>query len=168
MRILALIGALAILGAIGAAIFFFGGYYSVAEVEDTGVVAWALDSVRAASVARHAGGAPPISLDDPATVQAGARAYAAIGCVNCHGGPGVGWAKFSEGLQPVPADLKAMARARTASELFWVVKNGVKMTGMPSFGAAGAPDQQIWTIVAFIKKWPTLSDADYKMWTAAP
>jgi mono/diheme cytochrome c family protein len=169
MRILALIGALAIIGAIGAAIFFFGGYYSVAEVEDTGVVAWALDAVRAASVARHASDAPPISLDDPAAVQAGARAYAAIGCVNCHGGPpNVGWAKFSEGLQPVPADLKKMATERTASQLFWVVKNGIKMTGMPSFGAAGAPDQQIWTIVAFIKKLPTLSDADYKTWTAAP
>ncbi len=115
MRILALVGALAIVGAIAAAIFFFGGYYSVAEVEETGVVAWALDSVRAASVARRASEAPPISLDDAATAQAGARAYATIGCVNCHGGPGVGWAKFSEGLQPVPADLKAMAKARTAS-----------------------------------------------------
>ncbi|MGD0563651.1 MAG: cytochrome c [Roseiarcus sp.] len=168
MRFLALIGALAIVGAIAAAVFFFGGFYSVAEVEDAGVVTWALDSVRAASVARHASGAPPISLDDAATAQAGARAYATIGCVNCHGGPGVGWAKFSEGLQPVPADLKKMATERTASELFWVVKNGVKMTGMPSFGAAGASDQQIWTIVAFIKKLPTLSDADYKTWTAAP
>ncbi|MGO4869717.1 MAG: c-type cytochrome [Roseiarcus sp.] len=168
MRILALIGALAIIGAVAAAVFFFGGYYSVAEVEETGVVGWALDSVRAASVARHAGGAPPVSLDDAATVQAGARAYATIGCVNCHGGPGVNWAKFSEGLQPVPADLKKLAKERTASELFWVVKNGVTMTGMPSFGAAGAPDQQIWTIVAFIKKWPSLSDADYKAWTAAP
>ena len=44
-----------------------------------------------------------------------------------------------------------MAKERTAPELFWVIKNGVKMTGMPSFGLAGAPDQQIWTIVAFIK-----------------
>jgi mono/diheme cytochrome c family protein len=168
MRLLALIGALAIIGAIGAAIFFFGGFYSVAEVEETGVVAWALESVRAASVARHASEAAPTSLDDPATVQAGARAYATIGCVNCHGGPGVGWAKFSEGLQPVPADLKKMATERAPSELFWVVKNGVKMTGMPSFGAAGAPDQQIWTIVAFIRKLPSLSEADYKTWTAAP
>ncbi len=168
MRILALIGALAIIGAVGAAIFFFGGFYSVAEVEEKGVVAWALASVRQASVARHADGAPPMSLDDPATVQAGARAFSTIGCVNCHGGPGVGWAKFSEGLQPVPADLKKMATERTAAELFWVIKNGVTMTGMPSFGAAGASDQQIWTIVAFVRKWPSVSDADYKTWTAAP
>jgi mono/diheme cytochrome c family protein len=168
MRILALIGALAVIGAIAAAIFFFGGFFSVAEVEEKGVVGWAKATVRAASVSRHAQGAPPISLDDAATVQAGARAFATIGCVNCHGGPGVNWAKFSEGLQPVPADLKEMATARSAPELFWVIKNGITMTGMPSFGAAGATDQQIWTIVAFIKKLPTLTDADYKAWTAAP
>ncbi|MGO9769038.1 MAG: c-type cytochrome [Roseiarcus sp.] len=168
MRIFAFIGALAIVGAVAAAVFFFGGFYSVAQTEEKGVVAWALATVRASSIARHAGGAPPISLDDPATVQAGARAYAAIGCVNCHGGPGVGWAKFSEGLQPVPADLKQMGRDLTPSELFWAVKNGVTMTGMPGFGAAGASDQQIWTIVAFLRKWPTLSEADYKAWTAAP
>jgi len=169
MRILALIGALAILAAVGAAAFFFGGFWSVAEIEDDpGIVNWALSSVRMASVARHATDAPPANLDDPATVKAGARAYATIGCVNCHGGPGVGWAKFSEGLKPVPADLKAMATARTPSELFWVIKNGIKMTGMPSFGVAGAKDEDIWTIVAFIRKLPSVSDADYKAWIASP
>jgi mono/diheme cytochrome c family protein len=169
MRVLAVIGALAILCVLAAAIFFFGGFFSVAEnVEDPGPVSWVLASVRAASVARHARDAPPASLDDPATAQAGARAYATLGCVNCHGGPGVGWAKFSEGLYPVPADLKEMAKARTPSELFWAVKNGIKLTGMPSFGAAGATDEQIWAVVAFIRKLPTVSDADYKAWTAAP
>jgi len=169
MRLLALIGVLAIVVAIGALIFFFGGYYSVAGTEeDPGVVAWALSAVRAASIVRHAGDEPPISLDDPATAQAGARAYVARGCVNCHGAPGMGWAKFSEGLRPWPADLKEMAKVREPPQLFWVVKNGVKMTGMPSFGSIGAPDQEIWTIVAFIRKLPTLSEADFKAWTAAP
>jgi mono/diheme cytochrome c family protein len=169
MRFLAFIGALAIIIAIGAAVYFFGGFWSVSEIEDDpAVVSWALANVRAASVARHATDTPPANLDDAATVQSGARVYAKIGCVNCHGGPGVGWAKFSEGLKPVPADLKAMATQRTPSELFWAVKNGVKFTGMPSFGAAGATDPDIWSIVAFIRKLPSVSDADYKGWTAAP
>jgi hypothetical protein len=170
MRFLAVIGALAILFAIAAAIFFFGGFYSVAQSEDDpGVANWALADVRAASVVRHATGAPPASLDDPATVKAGARAYANTGCPYCHGGPpNQDWAKFSEGLKPVPADLKAMAKERTAPELFWVIKNGVKFTGMPSFGLAGASDPQVWTIVAFIKNLPTMTEADYKAWTAAP
>jgi mono/diheme cytochrome c family protein len=169
MRLLALIGVLAIVAVIGALIFFFGGYYNVAGTEDDpGVVAWALASVRAASIDRHAGDPPPISLDDPATVKAGARAYVARGCVNCHGGPGVGWAKFSEGLRPWPADLKETAKVREPAQLFWVIKNGVKMTGMPSFGATGTPDQEIWTIAAFVKKLPSVSDADFKAWTSAP
>jgi mono/diheme cytochrome c family protein len=169
MRLLALIGALAVIIAIAAAVFFFGGFWSVAESEDNpGIVDWALASVRGASVARHATEVPPANLDEPATVEAGARRYATIGCVNCHGGPAVKWAKFSEGLKPVPADLAKMAKERTPLELFWVIKNGVKFTGMPSFGLAGASDQDIWSIVAFVRKLPSVSEADYKTWTASP
>jgi mono/diheme cytochrome c family protein len=170
MRLLAFIGALAIIGAVAAAIYLFGGFYSVAENEDNpAIVDWALASVRGASVAGHATDTPPANLDDPATVKAGARAYATIGCVNCHGGPpDANWAKWSEGLKPVPADLKVMAKERTEPQLFWAIKNGIKFTGMPSFGLAGATDEQIWSIVAFIKKLPTSSDEDYKTWTASP
>ncbi len=170
MRFLAVIGALAIIAAVAAAIYFFGGFYSVAENEDNpAIVDWALASIRGASVAGHATETPPANLDDPATVKAGARAYATIGCVNCHGGPpNANWAKWSEGLKPVPADLKVMAKERTASQLFWAIKNGIKFTGMPSFGLAGASDEQIWSIVAFIKKVPAMSDEDYKTWTASP
>ena len=169
MRLLAFIGALAILAVVGAAVFFFGGFWSVAESQDDpAIVNWALASVRGSSVAWHATAVAPADLDEPATVQAGARAYATIGCVNCHGGPGVKWAKFSEGLKPVPADLVAMAKARTPSELFWVIKNGVKFTGMPSFGLAGASDKDLWSIVAFVHKLPTVTEADYKAWTASP
>ena len=170
MRLLAFIGALAIIGAVAAAIYFFGGFYSVAENEDNpAIVDWALASVRGASVAGHATETPPANLDDPATVKAGARAYATIGCVNCHGGPpDANWAKWSEGLKPVPADLKVMGKERTSPQLFWAIKNGIKFTGMPSFGLAGATDEQIWSIVAFIKKLPTSSDEDYKTWTASP
>jgi mono/diheme cytochrome c family protein len=167
MKLLALIGFLAIVVAIAAAVFFFGGFYSVAGTsEDPAIVKWALVKVRTASIGRHGIDAPPIPLDDPANVQAGARAFATRGCTSCHGGPGVEWAKFSEGLHPDPPDLKDVVKEREAGELFWVIKNGINMTGMPSFGATGVPDREIWTIVAFIKKLPTVSEADYKAWTA--
>ncbi|MGC1409807.1 MAG: cytochrome c [Acetobacteraceae bacterium] len=170
MRLLALIGVLAIIVAVAAAAFFFGGFYSIAATEqDPGVVAWALVHVREASIDRHATDTPPGSLEDAATVKAGARAFADRGCANCHGGPGVGWAKFSEGLNPGPPDPKDVVGGLEPRELFWVVKNGIKMTGMPSFGAIGVPDQEIWSIVAFLKKLPTVSEADYKAWsTSAP
>ena len=77
------------------------------------------------------------------------------------------WAKFSEGLHPSPPDLKEVVGGLEARELFWVVKNGINMTGMPSFGETGVPDQEIWSIAAFLKKLPGVSDQDYKTWTAS-
>jgi mono/diheme cytochrome c family protein len=166
MKLLALIGALAIVVAVAAGVYFFGGFYSVAATqEDPAAVKWALLNVRTASISRHATDAPPIPLDNPTNIQAGAKAFQARGCWNCHGAPGVEWAKFSEGLQPDPPDLKDVVKDRRPNELFWVIKNGINMTGMPSFGKIEVPDQEIWTIVAFLKKLPSVSEADYKSWT---
>jgi mono/diheme cytochrome c family protein len=171
VRILAVIGALAILVGVGAAAFFFGGFYSVAgTVEDPAVVTWALTRVRTASINRHAGDQPPASINvsDAATVQAGAKEFAEHGCATCHGAPGVNWAKFSEGLHPDPPDLKDVVGELSPEQLFWVIKNGINMTGMPSFAQAGAKDDEIRSIVAFLKKLPSVSEADYKAWTAQP
>jgi mono/diheme cytochrome c family protein len=167
MRLLALIGALGLIGAVIAAGFFFGGFYSVAGTAyEPEIVKSVLTRVRAASIARHAKDPAPANLEEPATVQAGARQFIAHGCATCHGAPGVDWAKFSEGMHPDPPGLKDVVDERTPSELFWVIKNGINMTGMPSFGLAGAKDEELWQIVAFLKKLPTVSDADFKTWTA--
>src|SRR6186997_1693347 len=120
MRLLALIGTLAIVVGIGAAVFFFGGFYSVAgTAEDPAIVRWALVQVRTASINRHAHDQPPSTFNDPARIQAGARAFAEQGCANCHGAPGVNWAKYSEGLHPDPPDLKELVNDRTPEQLFW-------------------------------------------------
>jgi len=134
---------------------------------DPGIVAWALVNVRQAAIARHANDTPPGTLNDAATVRAGAHAFAERGCVNCHGAPGADWAKWSEGLRPDPADLKEVSGERKPGELFWVIKNGIKMTGMPGFATSGVGDDEIWKIVAFVKKWPSVTPEDYKAWTAS-
>jgi len=167
--LLALVGALAIIVAIVAAGFFFLGFYNVAAaIDDPAIVSWALPKVRDASIAHYSAGlTPPMSLDDQAVIQDGARAFAKAGCVNCHGAPGVNWAKFSEGLHPDPPDLKDVADDRPA-DIFWVIKNGINMTGMPSFQKAGVNDKDMWSIVAFVKKIGSVKPEDYKAWTAAP
>src|SRR3954451_16568826 len=87
LKTLAIIGLLAILVGVASAVYFFGGYYNVAgTAEEPAIVKWALVKVRQASVAQHAKDSPPASLDNPATVQAGARAFSERGCVNCHRG----------------------------------------------------------------------------------
>lgn len=167
MKLFAAIGALGVVVAVVAAVFFFGGYYSVAgTAEDPAIVKWALIQVRTASISHHAKDTPPANIADPAIIQAGAREFVDHGCTNCHGGPGVNWAKFSEGLHPDPPDLKDVVNDRTPEQLFWVIKNGINMTGMPSFALAGAKDDELWKIVAFVKKLPSVSEADFKAWTA--
>jgi mono/diheme cytochrome c family protein len=163
--VLAFIGALYIAATVAALVFVFGGFYNVsAAPDDPAIVKWALEHVRDASVDRHAQDQPPVSMEDAAIIQAGARAFYERGCVNCHGGPGVNWAKFSEGLRPDPPDLKDAAGDLEPREVFWIVKNGINMTGMPSFGKIDVPDREIWSIVAFVKKLPSVSDADFKTW----
>jgi mono/diheme cytochrome c family protein len=166
MRILSAIGTLAIVVSIACAVFFFGGFYSVAgTADDPAAVTWALTRVRTASIGRHANDTPPASLNEAKMVQTGAKAYATFGCANCHGAPGVKWQKFSEGLHPDPPELKDVAGELSPAQLFWVIKNGINMTGMPSFEQAGANDDEIWSIVAFVKKLPGVSEVDYKTWT---
>jgi hypothetical protein len=168
---LALVGLLVIVGGIGTATFFFGGFYNVAANHpDPNIVNWALVQVRMASVRRRATDRPPAGLlDDAATVQAGALAYARNGCTNCHGEPGVESAKFSEGLTP-PPDLRKVVNDRTPEELFWVIKNGIKMSAMPSFGVDEPPvrNNTIWAIVAYLRKLSSVSDANFKAWNETP
>jgi mono/diheme cytochrome c family protein len=169
MRFLAFIGALAIIAGIAALVYFFGGFYNIAAAnDDPKIVEWALTRVRQASIDRHSAGLqPPTSLDDSAVVQAGARAFRERGCINCHGAPGVEWAKFSEGLRPDPPDLKDVVDESEPRELFWVIKNGINMTAMPSFGKIEVDDKEIWSIVAFLKKLPKVTPEDFKAWAPA-
>ena len=86
---------------------------------------------------------------DPADTRA---AFAERGCANCHGAPGVTWEKFSEGLHPYPPDLKEVAGERTPQQLFWVIKNGINMTGMPaqndSFSIARSRSEDMFTTLS--------------------
>ncbi len=46
-----------------------------------------------------------------------------------------------------------------------MIKNGIKMTGMPGFGLINVDDREIWTIVAFVKKLPNVSADEFKAWS---
>ena len=166
MKALGAIGILVLLAAIAGATYLFSGYYNVAAREpDPGAVSWALINIRQASIKQRAPKEVPVSLDDSAVIQEGAKAFSQNSCATCHGAPGVKWAKFSEGMRPYAADLKKTAKNRSAGEIFWIVKNGINMTGMPSFALLNVSDEDIWNIAAFIKNVANVSPDDYKSWT---
>ncbi len=64
------------------------------------------------------------------------------------------------GLNPDPPDLAHEGAEQAPERLFWVLKNGIKMTGMPAFGMTHT-DDQIWAIVAFLKQLPRLNPQQY-------
>jgi mono/diheme cytochrome c family protein len=55
--------------------------------------------------------------------------------------------------------LKHVAEEYPPSELFWILKHGIKMTGMPAWGDHS--DADLWATVAFLQKLPTMTEQDY-------
>ena len=147
--------------ALAAVGFIYSGIYDVAATTpDTGLIQWALETTQHSSVHRRAEEveAPP-SLDDPNLIRTGLIEYHEL-CVVCHGAPGVPISPIGQGLNPSPPEL-ANESDEEAGELFWVTKNGIKMTGMPAFGVTHS-DEELWAIVAFMKKMGDLSPEEYQ------
>ena len=137
------------------------GAVNVAAVEpDSGLTQWFLhtsmeQSVRKRSAAIEA----PIQFSE-AQVRAGFQEFNAM-CVGCHGAPGRMRSAVGRGMRPRPPDLAHSAREWDSASLFWIVKNGINMTGMPAFGPTH-DDPTIWTIVAFVKQLPATDTAAYQ------
>ena len=67
---------------------------------------------------------------------------------------------IGKGLNPEPPYLADTVGRWTAPELFWIVKNGIRMTGMPSFGGTHA-DAELKAAVAFIQRLPRMTPEQY-------
>ncbi|HKV10433.1 MAG TPA: cytochrome c [Thermoanaerobaculia bacterium] len=143
--------------------FIFSGVYDVAaSTPDNGLIAWALETTQHRSVHRAAEAfeetAKIPDLEDPKRIQNGFVHYYEM-CATCHGAPGVPISEIGQGLNPYPPELTA--HADEPAENFWIVKNGIKMTGMPAFGVTHS-DDEIWDIVAFLNRMPKLSSQQYQ------
>lgn len=166
--IIATIAAVILVVVIAAAAFVYSGAYDIgADKAHSSTTSWIIGHVRDRSIQAHASGiAVPAGLDDAEKVAVGASHFSEH-CVRCHGAPGVGRGEFAKGLYPRPPDLAGVVKSYTPSELFWILKHGIKMTAMPSWGDHA--DDELWAIVAFMKKLPGMTDQDYaKLIAASP
>jgi mono/diheme cytochrome c family protein len=143
------------------AILAFSGSYNVAaDAPHWRPVAWLLQTVRDRSIAAQAKGiAVPADLGAAARAIAGAGLYNEM-CSGCHLGPGLEPSEISHGLYPRAPELSRGSRLSPAEE-FWVIKHGIKMTGMAAWGPTH-DDTLIWNMVAFLQKLPSLSAAQYQ------
>ena len=87
-----------------------------------------------------------------------ARLHFADHCAICHGNEGTGDTMIGKGLYPKPPDLRAAGTQKLSDgELFWIIENGVRFTGMPAFGGTHGSEEDSWKLVRFIRHLPQLS-----------
>ena len=107
-------------------------------------------------------------LDSP-ELQREARLHFADHCATCHANDGSGHTLFGEGLYPKPPDLRLPeTQDLSDGELFWIIENGVRFTGMPAFSSNGNHNgsgnhddaQDSWKLVHFIRHLSHLTTAE--------
>jgi mono/diheme cytochrome c family protein len=80
-------------------------------------------------------------------------------CASCHSNDGSGQTEMGQGLFPKVPDMRqASTQGLTDGELFYIIENGVRFTGMPAWSTATPEGEQAsWHLVHFIRSLPTLS-----------
>jgi mono/diheme cytochrome c family protein len=111
------------------------------------------------SIAKHARKEVNPLAGSPVAARAGLRLFATH-CVACHGAPGIDPTEGGASLNPpAPGLTLARVQARPDGELKWIVSNGIRMTGMPAFGPSRT-GEEIWQLVAALRRLPQLTDLD--------
>jgi mono/diheme cytochrome c family protein len=143
-----------------AALAIYAGIYDIgADEPHSQPVFWLMQMVRDRSIAARATDAVPVDLSNPKRIASGAVQYDEM-CSTCHLAPGMKRSEISWGLYPRAPELRHRSRLSPA-EQFWVVKHGIKMTGMPSWGVTH-DDELLWDIVAFLRKMPEITADQYE------
>lgn len=160
-----MIASIAVLSAIalgGLGIVMTGAFNVAATDPHSDLVQWVTHTTMRRSVAvRSAGITAPEGFTE-AQARDGFNEFSAM-CAGCHGAPGKMRGMAGKGLYPRPPDLAIVAPDWDNKSLFWIVKNGIKMTGMPAFGPTH-DDQTIWNIVAFVRQLPNMTSDQYTRW----
>jgi cytochrome c553 len=157
-RWFAIFSALALIGGL---LFAWSGLYSVAATSGHWVgFEIFLEFGMRSSVRTHSLGIEtPANLDDPALIERGAGHFHGA-CTPCHGGPDRRPSPVVVITTPSPPDLTHGIPTWEPQELFWIVKHGLKYTGMPGWPATQR-DDEVWSVVAFLRQLPTMDVAEY-------
>jgi len=144
-----------------AAVAIYAGRYNIAaDVPHTHPVYWLFETVRERSVAARARDiVVPKDLNNANRISKGASQYAEM-CSGCHLAPGMKRTEISRGLYPRAPELRRKSDLTPAGQ-YWIIKHGVKMTGMRAWGVTHQ-DELLWDVVAFIRKLPELKPEQYE------
>ena len=160
MRFLAGFIAAFVVSALAAFLVMISGAYNVAATAPHSELERLIfSSTMRHSVRAHAGKESREAWSED-QVRSGFEEYDEM-CIICHAAPGKEHSDIRKGLQPEPPNLAEAVKQWNNAELFWIIKNGVKMTGMPAFGPTHS-DEKIWNIVGFVRRLPQTSAQQFK------
>jgi mono/diheme cytochrome c family protein len=120
---------------------------------------WVLNTTRDNSIESRSKDISVPDLNDSLIIKEGFEHYNEM-CVGCHGAPGKEETELSKGLNPPAPYLVNSIKELDPRAIYWVTKNGIKMTGMPAWGKTHS-DDKIWTMVAFMKILPEMTPEGY-------
>ena len=130
-------------------------------------VSWILHTTFRNSVELRAPPAAAVpDLSDPDLIALGARHYDGA-CRTCHAAPDEGRTATMLSMLPSPPPIKHAVADWEPRHLFWIVKHGVKMSGMPAWPTR-TRDDDVWPVVAFLVRVPQMSLAEYEDLVAPP
>jgi mono/diheme cytochrome c family protein len=90
-----------------------------------------------------------------------ARRHFADHCASCHGNDGSGATEMGQKLYPRVPDMRlAQTQNLSDGEIYYIIENGVRFTGMPAWGTGGTNDHDTWHLVLFIRHLPKMTDED--------
>jgi cytochrome c553 len=157
----AALGAAAALGAFLAFLVAASGIIPIkASSGHFAITEWFLQFGKQRSVAMHTLGTELSGLDDAALVIKGAGSYES-NCRPCHGSPGLPRPRIARAMLPPPPRLADRVGDWEPEELFYIVKHGIKFTGMPAWPSQQR-DDEVRAVVAFLLKYPDLDAAGYR------
>lgn len=139
-----------------------GSYNIAATAPHWEITSTFIEALRDRSVGAHSEGIQVPDLNDPQLVDAAFSHYHGM-CRLCHGAPQHPPEEFASGLYPAPPSMAAghIQEERNNAEIYWIVKNGLKMTGMPAFGPTHN-ENELWGLVALAQEMPRMSPEQYR------
>jgi len=154
-----------VLEAVAVLVVAFTGIVDVSATKpDAKIVRWFLETTRDSAVERQARGltVPKEQLASREWVELGHSHYQQM-CEGCHGAPGAPQSGIAQAFNPRPPELYEPEHSISDEprEAFWIVKHGLRMTGMPAFGSTHT-DEQIWPMIAFTMILPRIPAEMYR------
>ena len=166
-RVRLTLAVLAALGAVAGASVVLGGLYNVsARAGHWPVTTWVLHTTFRNSVRLRAPEAEAVpDLRAPGLAELGAKHYETA-CSFCHASPGRAQTAEALAMEPPPPHIDEVVKDWDPRHLFWIVREGVKMSGMPAWPAAR--DDDVWAVVAFLERVEGMGAQGYDRLIAAP